>query len=180
MKKKLGLLVVLLSLFLVGSYVYQQQAGYAGAFRVSLSTPRGNDILVEEVVFDDTWRTLGARIDCCWGGIGGVRGITDHPIPQTVFVRWRQIDEEIVYEGTVELPGDLAQQVRKLPEYTRVSDGRKGRGTYFVIGMEADGQITVWLSNARSENNRQGRVFKVVATGQAKGRHEPTPEDLVR
>ncbi|WP_181919367.1 DUF2931 family protein [Alkalilimnicola ehrlichii] len=180
MKKKLGLLIVLLSLFLVGSYVYQQQAGYAGGFEVSISTPQGNDILVDRLVFDDSWSTLGGRINCCWGGIGGTRGISDHPIPQTVFVRWRQIDEEIVYEGTVELPGDLAQQVRKLPEITWISDGRKGRSTYFVIGMEADGRITVWLSNALSDDNVEGRVFKVVATGQAVGRHEPTPEDLVR
>ncbi|RFA25736.1 hypothetical protein CAI21_18380 [Alkalilimnicola ehrlichii] len=50
MKKRLGFVVVLLSLFLVGSYVYQQQAGYAGSFNVSISTPRGNDILVDPLL----------------------------------------------------------------------------------------------------------------------------------
>ncbi|WP_181919531.1 DUF2931 family protein [Alkalilimnicola ehrlichii] len=95
-------------------------------------------------------------------------------------MRWRQIEEEILYEANLSLAEDLAKQMRTLPKFTWISSGEQGRSAFLIVGMEADGGVTVWLTNALSDNNLEGRVFKVVATGQAEGRHEPTPEDLVR
>jgi len=36
-----------------------------------------------------------------------------------------------------------------------------------VVGMRPDGQVVVWLTNARSENNVRGRVLHVVGEAQA-------------
>ncbi|WP_181919724.1 DUF2931 family protein [Alkalilimnicola ehrlichii] len=119
----------------------------------------------------------GGRISCCWQSVsGGSTLIFERPAPKTLYVRWRQIEEEILYEATLELAADLAKQMRNLPEYTWISSGEQGREEHLVVGMEADGGVTVWLTNARSDNNREGRVFQVVGTGQAVGRHEPLPD----
>ena len=138
------------------------------SFTVGLSTPSGNHIYVERVVFDNEWWAAGGDINCCWEQAGSATGIFDKRMPRVARVRWHQLKEGMSYEATVQLDEDLARQARKMPGYTRISDGRKFKDSpTLVVGMRPDGQVVVWLTNARSENNVRGRVLHVVGEAQA-------------
>ncbi|MGE4578105.1 MAG: DUF2931 family protein [Desulfuromonadales bacterium] len=137
------------------------------SFTVGLSTPSGNHIYVERVVFDNEWWAAGGDINCCWEQAGSATGIFDKRMPRVARVRWHQLKEGMSYEATVHLDGDLARQTKRLPEFTWISDSVKDKGRYLIIGMEPNGNVTVWLSNAPHENNLRGRVLHVVGEAQA-------------
>ncbi|MGE4578103.1 MAG: DUF2931 family protein [Desulfuromonadales bacterium] len=137
-------------------------------FTVGLSTTAGNHIHVERTIFDNEWWAAGGEVQGCWQEAGPTTGIFDKRMPRVARVRWHQLKEGRSYEATVHLDEDLGRQARKMPGYTRISDGRKFKDSpTLVVGMKPDGKVIVWLTNAGSENNVRGRVLHVVGEAQA-------------
>ena len=160
----LGLSLVLLATVAVAKC----QTEDSRYFTIGLSTTAGNHIYVERVVFDDAWWAAGGDLSGDWQQAGSFTGIHDRDMPRKARVRWRLEDTGVTYEANVRLAEDLERQARNLPEYSRISDGRKFKdGIYLIIGMRPKGGVIVWLSNAPSENNRLGRVLHVVGEAQA-------------
>ncbi|WP_258872732.1 hypothetical protein [Thalassotalea euphylliae] len=42
---------------------------------------------------------------------------------------------------------------------------------YLIVGFGEQGEVTVWISNARSEGNRKGRILVELGSGQATWEH---------
>ena len=138
------------------------------ALSIGLSTTAGNQIYVEKTIFDNEWWAMGGEIQGDWQQAGSTTSVFDKRMPRVARVRWHQLKEGMSYEATVHLDEDLARKARKMPGYTRISDGRKFKDSpTLVVGMRPDGKVIVWLTNARSENNVRGRVLHVVGEAQA-------------
>jgi hypothetical protein len=137
-------------------------------FDVGLSTTAGNHIYVQRIIFDNEWWAAGGEITGDWQQAGSTSGIHGRRMPREALIRWQQEDTGVNYEATVRLDENLAKMARNLPGYTRIADGRKfDASIYLIVGMRPDGKVIVWLSNARSEGNLQGRVLHVVGEAQA-------------
>ncbi|BCA81090.1 MAG: DUF2931 family protein [Desulfuromonadales bacterium] len=136
-------------------------------FTVGLSTTAGNRIHVERTIFDNEWWAAGGEVQGCWQEAGPTTGIFDKRMPRVARVRWHQLKEGMSYEATVQLDEDLARQAQRLPAVTAHHDSSTIKKIYLIIGMEPNGNVTVWLSNAPHENNLRGRVLHVVGEAQA-------------
>ena len=135
-------------------------------YRVGFTTIDGNEIFVRAAHFDDTWGGPVGFVSCCWNDAGAGVHPLYRPLPRKAYLRWHQTEEEIVYEATLTLPKDIGRQARAMPEYEVISSGRKDKHVHLVFGMKPDGQIEAWLTNARSDRNRTGRVRHVLAQAQ--------------
>ena len=135
-------------------------------YRAGFTTIDGNEIFVRAAHFDDMWGGPVGFVSCCWSDVG--RGVhpLNRPLPRKVYLRWHQTKEEVVYEATLSLPKDIDRQARQMPEYELISSGRKDKQIHLVFGMKPDGQVEAWLTNARSDRNRTGRVRHVLAQAQ--------------
>ena len=136
-------------------------------FTVGLSTTAGNHIHVERTIFDNEWWAAGGEVQGCWQEAGPTTGIFDKRLPRVARVRWHQLKGGMSYEATVQLDEGLARQAQRLPAVTARHDNSTIKKIYLIIGMEPNGKVTVWLSNAPHENNLRGRVLHVVGEAQA-------------
>ena len=140
------------------------------SYTIAFATPRGNKIAVREATFDNSWRVPVGTLSCCWGEAGAGSLIFNKQMPHSVHVEWLQEDESELYEASVTFPSNIDSRVRDLPPFTWISDGKQDKGIYLIVGMKPDGNVVVWLSNARSRHNRKDRVLYVVGRGQAQRR----------
>lgn len=166
-KRRTLLLFGLFLIFFTSAAMAKWQTEATRSFAVGLSTTAGNHIFVQRVVFDNEWWAAGGDIKGSWQKAVSTTLIFDRRMPREARVRWRQEDSGVNYQATVRLAEDLTRQARALPEFTWISDSETDRGIYLIIGMEPNGQVTVWLSNAPHENNLRGRVLHVVGEAQA-------------
>ncbi|MGE4580314.1 MAG: DUF2931 family protein [Desulfuromonadales bacterium] len=137
------------------------------ALSIGLSTTAGNQIYVEKTIFDNEWWAMGGEIQGDWQQAGSTTLVFDKRMPRVARVRWHQLKEGMSYEATVQLDEDLARQAQRLPAVTVRHDNSTIKKIYLIIGMEPNGKVTVWLSNAPHENNLRGRVLHVVGEAQA-------------
>ncbi|WP_199609910.1 DUF2931 family protein [Flocculibacter collagenilyticus] len=144
---------------------------------VGKGTPKGNDIMVGKIEFDDKWRAAGGSVSCCWTHAGGTSSLRNIPFPQKVSVVWSDLDQERIYFTDIPLNGNAGQLAINLPSYTWESSGEIETKIkpYIIVGFGENGEVKVWLSNARSERNRVGRVLHEIGSGQAQW--NPFPDD---
>ncbi|NUJ69843.1 DUF2931 domain-containing protein, partial [Pseudoalteromonas sp. 2102] len=92
--------------------------------------------------------------------------------PEKVAVEWLDKSENRIYYGEVAIDKAGYKLAKNLPRYTWVSTGEIETNItpYLIIGMGETGEINVWLTNARSERNRIGRVLHELGSGQAQWR----------
>ena len=165
-KKRMFYALLILLLFTV-FIVKRHPNDMFEALAIGLSTTAGNQIYVEKTIFDNEWWAMGGEIQGDWQQAGSTTSVFDKRMPRMARVRWHQLKEGMSYEATVQLDEDLARQAKRLPEFTWISDSEKDKGLYIIIGMEPNGKVTIWLSNAPHENNLRGRVLHVVGETQA-------------
>jgi hypothetical protein len=159
----LGLSLMVLSIMAVAGC----RAEEIRYFTVGLSTTPGNHIYVERTVFDNEWWAAGGGISGDWQNAVSTSGIHDQPMPREARVRWHQLKEGMIYEAFVHMDEDLVRQAQRLPPVTAIHDNSTINRIYLIVGMEPNGRVTIWLSNAPHENNLRGRVLHVVGKAQA-------------
>ena len=135
-------------------------------YRVGFTTTDDNEVFVRAAHFDDTWGGPVGFLSCCWEVVGATVSPLHRPLPRKAYLRWHQTAEEIVYEATLSLPKDLGKMARQMPEFQYQSSGEMAKQVFLVFGMKPDGQIEAWLTNARSDRNKTGRVRHVLAQAQ--------------
>ncbi|MDI4670520.1 DUF2931 domain-containing protein [Pseudoalteromonas shioyasakiensis] len=137
-----------------------------------VGTESGNAIWGRSVVFDDTWGIPSGAVECCYAEAGGTVSLYDQKFPEKVAVEWLDKSENRIYYGEVAIDKAGYKLAKNLPRYTWVSTGEIETNItpYLIIGMGETGEINVWLTNARSERNRIGRVLHELGSGQAQWR----------
>ena len=137
-----------------------------------VGTESGNAIWGRSVVFDDTWGIPSGAIGCCYGETRATVGVYDQKFPEKVAVEWLDKSENRIYYGEVAIDKAGYKLAKNLPAYSWVSTGEIETNItpYLIIGMGETGEIKVWLTNARSERNRIGRVLHELGSGQAQWR----------
>ena len=144
---------------------------------VGKATPRGNEVQVGIIEFDNKWSAMGGNLTCCWGWAGGLHGIYDMPPPKSVYVKWYDYDPGIYYEATVPLSEDFYDIATDLPTHTWVSSQKTETNIYpyLIIGFGENGEAVVWISNSPHDENIEGRVLHEVGRAQAKVVEKDTP-----
>ena len=137
-----------------------------------VGTESGNAIWGRSVVFDDTWGIPSGAVECCYAEAGGTVSLYDQKFPEKVAVEWLDKSENRIYYGEVAIDKAGYKLAKNLPAYSWVSTGEIETNItpYLIIGMGETGEINVWLTNARSERNRIGRVLHELGSGQAQWR----------
>ena len=137
-----------------------------------VGTESGNAIWGRSVVFDDTWGIPSGAVECCYAEAGGTVSLYDQKFPEKVAVEWLDKSENRIYYGEVAIDKAGYKLAKNLPAYSWVSTGEIETNItpYLIIGMGETGEIKVWLTNARSERNRIGRVLHELGSGQAQWR----------
>ncbi|SEP11772.1 DUF2931 family protein, partial [Aquisalimonas asiatica] len=95
-------------------------------------------------------------------------GYHNQPMPYALRIAWRDESTGVIYRAETELPEDLTARAARLPPVTQEWDGRQQESRYLIMGVRADGSMSVWLSNAVREYRFQGRVLEEVARAQGK------------
>ncbi|TMO30406.1 MULTISPECIES: DUF2931 family protein [unclassified Pseudoalteromonas] len=139
---------------------------------VSGSTDEGNDIFATLIEFDGRWSVPAGAMSCCRATAGAMAGVYGQKFPEKVAVEWLDKSENRIYYGEVAIDKAGYKLAKNLPAYSWVSteEIEKNITPYLIIGMGETGEIKVWLTNARSERNRIGRVLHELGSGQAQWR----------
>ena len=139
---------------------------------VSGSTDEGNDIFATLIEFDGRWSVPAGAMSCCRATAGAMVGVYEQKFPEKVAVEWLDKSENRIYYGEVAIDKAGYKLAKNLPAYSWVSteEIEKNITPYLIIGMGETGEIKVWLTNARSERNRIGRVLHELGSGQAQWR----------
>ncbi len=137
------------------------------SYTLGFSTPKGNTIWVYKVNLDEVGGVPVGGLGCCWKQARATTTMFKNKLPKKISIKWLDRSEERIYSGTVILDSDINKKAMGLPEYTWISDQKKGRGIYLIIGMGEDGKIVIWLSNISRETNISGRVLYVVGSTQS-------------
>ena len=144
---------------------------------VGKATPRGNEVQVGIIEFDNKWSAMGGNLTCCWGWAGGLHGIYDMPPPKSVYVKWYDYAPGIYYEATVPLSEDFYDIATDLPSFFWLDplEEETNIRPYLIIGFGETGEVVVWISNAGRDGNKTGRVLHEVGRAQAKVVEKDTP-----
>lgn len=136
-------------------------------YLVGFSTPSGNEIWVQKVIFDDTWTTPVGNLACCWEESTKSNHIYKRKLPRKLFIRWLDESTQQVFSATIQLIEKLPELANHLPYYTWDVDGKRDKDIFIIIGMRENGEVTVWLSNSQHGENLSGRVLKKIGHAQA-------------
>jgi len=137
---------------------------------VGSGTPRGNEIAISDISFDNnSWGAIGGITSCCWGYATGRNGARNKPAPKTAYLEWYDYDQKIRYGGTMQLSDKLYDYATDLPNYRVIHSGRVERDPhpYFIFGFGENGEVVAWISNAATDRNKEGRVMHEVGRIQA-------------
>ena len=162
------LISIACALFLAGC----SSTGKIDYMVVSGSTDEGNDIFATLIEFDGRWSVPAGAMSCCRATAGAMVGVYEQKFPEKVAVEWLDKSENRIYYGEVAIDKAGYKLAKTLPAYTWVSteEIETNITPYLIIGMGETGEIKVWLTNARSERNRIGRVLHELGSGQAQWR----------
>ena len=162
------LISIVCALFLAGC----SSTGKIDYMVVSASTDEGNDIFATLIEFDGRWSVPAGAMSCCRATAGAMAGVYGQKFPEKVAVEWLDKSENRIYYGEVAIDKAGYKLAKNLPAYSWVSteEIEKNITPYLIIGMGETGEIKVWLTNARSERNRIGRVLHELGSGQAQWR----------
>ena len=162
------LISIACALFLAGC----SSTGKIDYMVVSGSTDEGNDIFATLIEFDGRWSVPAGAMSCCRATAGAMAGVYGQKFPEKVAVEWLDKSENRIYYGEVAIDKAGYKLAKNLPAYSWVSTGEIETNItpYLIIGMGETGEIKVWLTNARSERNRIGRVLHELGSGQAQWR----------
>jgi len=137
---------------------------------VGSGTPKGNEIMVGGIEFDDTWSATGGSRHCCWAQAGGTSTKRGVAFPKKVSVYWSDLSQRRIYFTDVMLDQMRgAKLAQKLPSYKWSSDGEivNDPEPYIILGFGVQGEVKVWLSNAATARNKTGRVLHEIGSAQA-------------
>ena len=138
---------------------------------VSGSTDEGNDIFATLVKFDERWSVPAGAMSCCRATAGAMAGVYEQKFPEKVEVEWLDKSENRIYYGEVAIDKVGYKLAKNLPNFSYYTGEVEDEiFPYLIIGMGETGEIKVWLTNARSERNRIGRVLHELGSGQAQWR----------
>ncbi|SEP20010.1 hypothetical protein, partial [Aquisalimonas asiatica] len=97
---------------------------------------------------------------------GSTLGYHNQPMPYAVRIAWRDESTGVIYRAEAELPEDLTARAARLPPVVWERMDWKDSARYLIIGVEADGGLTVWLSNAPRARSVSGRVLEKITRAQ--------------
>ena len=137
---------------------------------VGVGTPKGNEIFITNITFDDEWSAIGGTVSCCWSWAGGLHGVYNRSAPKSVYVQWYDYDPETRYEATIPLSNELYDLATDLPVYQVIHNKRieSNIHPYLILGFSETEEVVVWVSNAPHDENISGRVLHEVGRAQAK------------
>lgn len=144
-------------------------ANKIGYMVVGTGTPKGNEIFVTNIIFDDSWSTIGGSMSCCWRWSTGGHGVHDRKAPKSVYVQWKDYEPEMYYEATIELSDKLYDYTTDLPTFHWIAQDEEELNIrpYLIIGFGETGEVVVWISNTSNDRNKKGRVLHEIGRGQA-------------
>ena len=137
---------------------------------IGSGTPRGNEIAISDISFDNnSWGAIGGITSCCWGYATGRNGVRNRPAPKTAYVQWYDFDQKIRYGGTMQLSDNLYDYATDLPDFRWIAQNEKQKHTrpYLIFGFGENGEVVAWVSNAATDRNKEGRVMHEVGRIQA-------------
>ena len=117
-------------------------------FDLAFSTPKGEPVYIERVVYDDAFSGVCGMLTCCWKRARKINVLAPpYPaVPKKIFVRWFNYKQQKYYEGTAILHEDTEKKLRRLRK-VNLSNHK------LTTGVMPDGQIVVWISNGMSEKS---------------------------
>lgn len=136
------------------------------SYSVGFSTPNVK-VWVSTATLDNRTRLSAGSLQGAWEEASKTNAVFNEPMPREIYVRWEEDKTGARYEATVKLVADLARRAKKLPKvmYLPTKDWNVG-SIELIIGLAADGKVTVWLSNYPYSKYVSGRILEVIGESQ--------------
>jgi len=132
-------------------------------------TPKGNEIAISHIEFDQQWNSTIGILGCCYGHASKMHGIYGRQAPKSAYIEWYDYDQKIRYGGTMQLSDKLYDYATDLPNFKVIHSGRVERNPdpHLIFGFGEHGEVVAWVSNSARGGHIEGRVMHEVGRIQA-------------